>query len=116
MDYARVVRVRCLQRPKLGLVPMEQDELVAKLQDFMATQCVRGDQHILENNACCKTLSVRRFRQAFKRYLERHVYEKEIDMGMATLGFRVIPCHYTQGKLIGVNAYRDDESCVSFNG
>ena len=100
-------------RPQPGQAPMPPDQMVPLLEEFIATHCIRGDRHIYEDDVSCKTLSVRIFRRAFKRFIGRHVYEPEIDAGMASLGFEIVPCHYTQGKFIGVTAYRDRESCVS---
>ena len=82
-----------------------------QLQEFIRNHCKRGDAHVLEG-ACCRQLSVRAFRQAFKRYIGRHLYEQEIDRMMLQLGFRVLPTTYDQGKLITVRQYRDNESCV----
>ena len=53
------------------------------------------------------------FRQGFKRYIGRHLYESEIDRMMLQLGFRVLPATYhQQGKRVTVRQYRDNESCV----
>ena len=83
-----------------------------QLQEFIKSHCKRGDSHVLDG-ACCKQLSVRPFRQGFKRYIGRHLYESEIDRMMLQLGFRVLPATYHQeGKRITVRQYRDNDSCV----
>ena len=98
--------------PKKRLMTAED---ASQLRVFIDTMCLRGDEHILAGE-CCKQLSVRRFRQAFKKWLNKYVYERDIDEAMTALGFEVVLSHYVQEKLKGVCVYRDRESCVSYRG
>ena len=101
--------------PGVPLKKLMTADDASQLEVFIDTMCQRGDEHILQGE-CCKTLSVRRFRQAFKKWLNKYVYERDIDEAMTALGYEVVLSHYVQGKLIGVCVYRDREACVSYRG